>query len=125
MTEYITVTDVDDLLPIGWEGTGDKTRAVLEANTWLTSRGVMASEPVEYAIRQAGAYLAQDAAAGTLYSDREAAIKGKRVKAGSVESEKTYQDDATASSGTMRLVTDLLRPYLPAGGGSNFVVARA
>ena len=124
MTDYITVADVDDLLPIGWEAAGDKTRAVLEANTWLTSRGVMASEPVEYAVRQAGAYLAERAASGSLYADNDPALKRKRVKAGSVESENEYQDGSTPSSGAMRLVIDLLRPFLPAGGGSNFAVTR-
>lgn len=125
MTEYITVADVDALLPAGWEGDGDKTRAVLEANAWLSARGVMASDPVEDDIKQAGAYLAQDAAAGNLYGDRDPALKSKRVKADTVESEKQYQDGAAASSGTLRLVNDLLRPYLSGGGGSTFAVWRA
>lgn len=125
MTEYITVADVDALLPAGWEGDGDKTRAVLEANTWLTSRGVQASDPVEQDIITAGAYLAQSAAQGELYADRTGAVKREAVSAGSVSTETEYQDGATASTGIMRLVLDLLRPHLPAGGGSTFAVRRA
>jgi len=125
MTEYITVADVDALLPAGWEGDGDKTRAVLEANAWLSARGVMASDPVEDDIKQAGAYLAQDAATGKLYGDRDPALKRKLVDAKGVKSEKEYQDGAVTSSGTLRLVNDLLRPYLTGGGGSTFAVRRA
>lgn len=125
MAEYITVSDVDTLLGAGWEGTGDKDRAVLEANAWMTARGVIASDPVEDDILQAGAYLAESAAAGTLYGDRTPSVKRKRVKADTVESETEYQDGATRSVGIMRLVLDLLRPYLPAGGGSTFAVRRA
>ncbi|USZ48130.1 DnaT-like ssDNA-binding protein [Halomonas sp. DN3] len=125
MTEYITVADVDALLPAGWEGDGDKTRAVLEANAWLSARGVMASDPVEDDIKQAGAYLAQDAAAGNLYGDRAPSLKREMVDADGVKVEEEYQDGASASSGTLRLVNDLLRPYLTAGGGSTFAVRRA
>lgn len=126
MIEYITVTDVNDVLGAGWEGTGDADRAVLEANAWMTSRGVMASDPVEQDIKTAGAYLAKESANGKLYADRTPALKRKRVKGDTVESEREYQDGATSSSGIMRLVLDLLRPYLPAGGGAaNFAVRRA
>lgn len=124
MTEYITAADVDTLLGAGWEGTGDADRAILEANAWMTSRGVIASDPVEDDIKQAGAYLAESAAQGNLYADREGAIKRERVKA-EVEVETEYQDGASSSAGVMRLVIDLLRPYLPAGGGSTFAVRRA
>jgi hypothetical protein len=124
MIEYITKADVDSILGTGWEGTGDADRAVLEANAWMTAKGVRASDPVEADIKQAGAYLAQEAASGQLYGDRTQALKRKRVKADTVESETEYQDFTSTSSGVMRLVLDLLRPYLPIGGGSIFAVAR-
>lgn len=123
MTEYVTAADVESVLGAGWEGTGDAATAVLEANTWMTARGV--SESDSDSITTAGAYLAQMAAQGVLYADRQAAIKRKRVKADTVESETEYQDGAVASTGKLRLVMDLLRPYLPAGGAANFVVSRA
>ncbi|RUR26840.1 hypothetical protein ELY33_17175 [Vreelandella andesensis] len=125
MTEYVTTADVEGVLGTDWEGAGDAARAILEANTWLTSRRVNASDPVEADIITAGAYLAQMAAEGALYADRTPALKRKRVKADTVESELEYQDNATASNGRLRLVLDLLRPYLPAGGGSTFDVRRA
>lgn len=125
MIEYITAQDVTDTLGSGWADGGDETRAVLEANAWMTSRGVMASDPVEQDIITAGAYLAQSAAQGELYADRTGAVKREAVSAGSVSTETEYQDGATASTGIMRLVLDLLRPYLPAGGGSTFAVRRA
>ncbi len=125
MATYIEKADVDTILGAGWEGTGDATRAVLEANAWLTSRGVIASDPVEDDIKQAGAYLAERAAAGNLYADTAGNVKRKSVSAGSVSTETEYMDGSTSSAGIMRLVLDLLRPYLPAGGGSTFTVSRA
>jgi len=125
MTEYVTAADVESVLGTGWEGSGDADRALLEANAWLTSRGVQASDPVEQDIITAGAYLAEMAAQGALYADTIPALKREFVKAEGVEVEEEYQDGATASVGTLRLVNDLLRPYLPAGGGSTFAVRRA
>lgn len=125
MTTYITTTDVDGVLGAGWEGTGDADQAVLEANAWMTARSVIKNDPVDDDVITAGAFLAQMSINGTLYADRAGAIKSKRVKADAVESETEYQDGASASTGRLRLVLDLLRPYLPVGGGSVFPVARA
>tara|TARA_R110000851_G_scaffold33896_4_gene90405 strand:+ start:10010 stop:10384 length:375 start_codon:yes stop_codon:yes gene_type:complete len=124
MTTYITRADVDSILGAGWEGAGDATRAVLEANVWMTAKGVKASDPVESDIVQAGAYLAQMAALNTLYADVDPIVKRERVKADTVESETEYMDGSTLSNGRLRLINDLLRPYLP-GGGSTFAVRRA
>lgn len=124
MTVYITVQDVDALLPMGWQGSGDKDEAVMQANTWLKARKVKVGDPVEQDIKQAGAYLAREAAQDKLYSDSEGAIKRKRVKADTVESEKEYMDGSKPVSGVLALVMDLLKPYLPKGGGSNFKVKR-
>lgn len=114
MTEYVTKADVDSLLGAGWEGTGDADRAVLEANAWLTARHVVASDPVEADILQAGAYLAEYAAQGSLYADDKGAVKRKMVKAGSVETETEYQDTARSLAGVIALVRDLLQPYTTA-----------
>lgn len=125
MAEYITEADVDGKLGVGWEGEDDKTRAVLEANAWLSARAVVASDPVEDAIVTAGAYLAQEAANGRLYADSEGALKRKRVKADTVESEKEYQDGSRATSGVLSLIYDLLGPFIPAGSsGNQFAVRR-
>lgn len=47
MTDYITKSDVDTLLGAGWEGAGDAGLAVLQANTWLTAKGVALNDPVD------------------------------------------------------------------------------
>jgi len=125
MTDYITVADVDQILGASWAEEADKAAAVLQANTWMTARAVVASDPAEEAIKTAGAYLAQESAAGTLYTDTQGDIKRTRVKADTVESETEYQDGARARSGNLSFVFDLLRPYFPVGGGSTFPVRRA
>lgn len=114
MTEYVTTTDVEGVLGAGWEGTGDATKAVLEANAWLTARGVTASDPVEADIITAGAYLAQYAAQGSLYADDSGQIKRKHVKGGPVETETEYQDYTRSLPGVIALVRDLLQPYTTA-----------
>lgn len=125
MTDYITVADVDQILGASWADEADKAAAVLQANAWMTARSVVAGDPVEDAIKTAGAYLAQEAAAGNLYADTQGDIKRTRVKADTVESETEYQDGARARSGNLSFVFDLLRPYFPVGGGSTFPVRRA
>jgi hypothetical protein len=125
VTDYITVADVDATLPAGWEGDGDKYQAVMQANAWLSARGVIAGDPVEAAIVKAGSLLAKEAANGRLYADTDGNIKRERAKADTVEVETEYQDGSRARSGVIALVMDLLKPYLPGGGGSTFAVRRA
>lgn len=123
MNEYITKADVDTLLGAGWEGTGDATQAVLEANIWLTAKGLPVNDPVDDAIQRAGALLAREAAHDRLYIDTTGSVKRKRVKADTVESETEYATGDNPRSGAMRLVHDLLRPWL--ASGSTFAVRRA
>lgn len=126
MNTYITKANVDELLGAGWEGTGDAELAVLQANAWLTAKGVALNDPVDDDVKLAGAYLAQEAASGRLYADSKGQIKRKRVKADSVESETEYMDGYTSRSGQMTFIMSLLGPFLPStGGGSTFDVRRA
>ncbi len=122
MIDYITVAIVDDLLGAGWQGDGDADQAVLEANVWLTARNLPDS-PVPSAVERAGALLAREAANDRLYADRQPNLKRKMVDADGVRSEREYMDGSTASGGTMRLILDLLRPWL--ASGSTFDVRRA
>ncbi len=111
MATYVIEQDVTNIFGPGWEGSGDTTLAVQQANDWLTAKGV----PVDVdddRITRAGAYLAKMASAGTLYADTRGDIKRKRVKAGSVESETEFQDGAKAVAGDLQYVEDLLRPWL-------------
>jgi hypothetical protein len=125
MNIYITVADVTDILGVSWFGDGDADLAVLQANAWLSAKGVATNDPVDADVVLAGAYLAKEASINCLYADSEPTVKRKRVKADSVESETEYMDGYTARTGQLRFVHDLLRPFLPAGGGSNFDVRRA
>lgn len=111
---YITEQDVEDVLGAGWEGSGDPALAVQQANDWLTSKGIPLPDDTDDPdrIKRAGAYLAKQAASGTLYADTRGDIKRKRVKAGTVESETEYQDYTRAKSGDMAYVEDLLKPWL-------------
>lgn len=122
MNDYITVAIVDDLLGSGWQGDGDATQAVLEANVWLSARN-LPNDPTPDAVKRAGALLAREAANERLYVDSTGSVKRESVKAGSVESETEYVSGNNPKSGTMRLVLDLLRPWL--GSGSTFNVRRA
>ena len=117
MATYVTVDDVDTKLGADWEGTGDKARAVLDANTWLTARRVRLSDPVNDDVVMAGALLAQEAANGRLYADTDGAVKRERVRADTVEVETEYQDGAQAQTGALSMISDLLAPYLPKTNG--------
>lgn len=112
MTEYITVAQVDQLLGTGWEGSGDKSLAVEQANAYLNTLAFKAWEAQPDSVTRAGAELAKEAAAGRLYEDSEGALKRKRVKADTVESEKEYQDGAQARSGALQFIDALLSPWL-------------
>ena len=112
MTEFVTVADVDAALGAGWEGAGDKALAVEQANAYLNTLAFKAWEAQPDNVTRAGAELAKEAAAGRLYADAEGALKRKRVKADTVESEKEYQDGAVARSGALQFVDALLSPYL-------------
>ncbi|MEE4465414.1 hypothetical protein V2S84_25390, partial [Azotobacter chroococcum] len=81
MTDYITVSQVDELLGAGWEGTGDKDRAVLMANAWLSAKPLPEFDEVPAAVVQAGAEVAREAAAGRLYAAYEAGVLAKSVEA--------------------------------------------
>jgi len=112
MTEYITVAQVDQLLGTGWEGSGDKVLAVEQANAYLNTLTFKAWETQPDSVTRAGAELAKEAAAGNLYADSEGALKRKRVKADTVESEKEYADGSVARSGALKFVDALLSPWL-------------
>jgi hypothetical protein len=112
MTIYVTKADVDSLLGIGWEGTGDADRAVLEANTYLSSYTFKDWDTQPDEITRAGAELAKIAAQGELYADSQAGIKRKRVRADTVETETEYADGGGSVSGALSFVHALIRPWV-------------
>ena len=112
MIEYVTEADVDAALGTGWEGSGDKALAVLQANSYLNTLTFKAWEAQPDAVTRAGAELAKEAAAGRLYAGTEGDLKRKRVKADTVESEKEYADGSVARSGALQFVDALLSPWV-------------
>lgn len=112
MIEYVTEADVDAALGAGWEGSGDKALAVLQANSYLNTLTFKAWEAQPDAVTRAGAELAKEAAAGRLYAGTEGDLKRKRVKAETVESEKEYADGSVARSGALQFVDALLAPWI-------------
>lgn len=112
MIEYVTVPDVDTLLGPDWAGSGDKDLAVYQANAYLNTLRFKAWETQPETVTRAGAELAKEAAAGRLYADQTPAIKRKKVKADTVESETEYQDGAVPTSGAMSFISALLAPWI-------------
>ena len=114
--DFVTVESVDAALGAEWATAEQKPQAVIEANIWLTAR-VKPVEPAPDAVTYAGALLAKEAATGQLYAAQDAAIKRKRVRVeGAIDTETEYTDGATATSGVMVQVSDLLKPYLLRSG---------
>lgn len=123
MTIYVTVGDVDTILGSDWAEEAAKPLAVLQANDWLTAKGIPADVNDERIVR-AGAYLAKMAAAGTLYADSGGDLKREFVKAEGVEVEEEYQDGARAVAGDMLYIKDLLHPWLTPFGSSARILSR-
>jgi len=129
MATYITVADVDALLGSAWAPEEKKALAVMQANAYLTSLSLvgidMDAMPEE--VKQAGAQLAQAAAAGTLYQQHtEGALEAKTVKAGSVSTSRTYasldRTNASAQPEAIQFALALLTPWR--GNAFSFVVSR-
>ncbi|MDU8429185.1 protein singed [Pseudomonas syringae pv. actinidifoliorum] len=101
MATYITVADVDAALGASWAPEGQKARAVMQANAYMTSLSLadvdMKAIPEE--VVQAGVELAQVAASGKLYQQQtEGSIASKTVKAGPVSTSKTFASIDTSKS---------------------------
>ncbi|WP_275289176.1 hypothetical protein [Halomonas elongata] len=93
MTQYVTVADVDEKLSSEWAPGDDKARYVAMANAYLSAQRIQLPDPVPDEIVTAGAELAGAAADGSLYMERsQGVMTSKRVKAGSVESQRQYSD---------------------------------
>ena len=118
MATYITVADVDATLGPAWATEDKKSRAVLQANAYLTSLNLAGVDmdviPVE--VKQAGAELAKVAAEGKLYQQKtEGSLEAKTVKAGSVTTSKTFasldSSKIIAQPGDVQFALALLTPW--------------
>jgi hypothetical protein len=115
MTTYISIEQVDALLGQAWAPNEKKARAVLMANTWLTNLRLPDFDLVPDDVIQAGAEVAQEAAAGKLYSAKETGVLSKSVNADGVSSSKTYSESSRALSAGETFALALLAHYLSNG----------
>ncbi|HEP9015962.1 hypothetical protein ACSEUJ_19350 [Pseudomonas aeruginosa] len=121
MTIYITVEQVDALLGPTWAPDDQKARAVLMANTWLTNLGLPEFDPVPDDVIQAGAEIAQEAAAGNIYGSKETGVLSKSVNADGVSSSKTYSESSRTISAGESFALALLAHYLNSSGQTKIV----
>lgn len=119
MATYITVADVDAILGPAWTTEDKKARAVLQANAYLTSLNLVGidMDAIPEEVKQAGAELAQVAAAGKLFQQHtEGSLEAKTVKAGSVTTSKTFasidSSKTIAQPEGVQLALALLDPWL-------------
>lgn len=128
MNPYIKAQDVDDKFGTGWEGDGDRSRSVLEANAYMTTQGVQYDEDEDTPadVITAGAYLAKAAAEGNLYVTNDGRVESESVQAEGVSVSTSFQSGSAPANRDVSLARDLLRPYITgASGGNQFVVSRA
>ena len=121
MTTYITVEQVDALLGPTWAPDDQKARAVLMANTWLTNLGLPEFDLVPDDVIQAGAEIAREAAAGSIYGSKEAGVLSKSVNADGVSSSKTYSESSRTISAGESFALALLAHYLNSSGQTKIV----
>lgn len=113
---YVTSeTIAASLNDVDWSATGNESQAVLMANAWLNEQRLPTyTDDVPSEILAAGAYIAQEVIAGTMYQGRkEGAVVSKSVKAGSVSSSKTYASgvDGQAMSAGESMALVLIKPF--------------
>lgn len=112
---YVTSDTVTDVLGADWAASGNEQQAVLMANAWLNEQRLPTyTDDVPNEILAAGAYIAQEVIAGTMYQGRsEGVLASKSVKAGSVSSSKTYASgvDGQAMSAGESMALVLIKPF--------------
>lgn len=112
---YVTAeTIAASLDDINWSATGNEQQAVLMANAWLNEQRLPDYDVVPTEILAAGAYIAKEMIAGTMYQGRkDGLITSKSVKAGSVSSSKTYASgaDGQAMSAGESMALALIAPF--------------
>lgn len=118
---FVTVSDVDTFLGTDWTTPDKKDNAVFMANVWLSAKKFCSGiDPIVDAIKQAGAYAAKLASNDKLYeTDTDGTVTEKKVKADTVEVQKKYLEGSEkGKSADMKLIDDLLKPYLCSGVGA-------
>ena len=119
--QFIEVSDVDLILGIDWTTTDKKAKSVAGANDWLSAKKFCSGlDPIDDAIKRAGALLARMDSNNMLYIARtDGIVAEKSVKADTVAVSKKYVvGSESGSSSDMLRVNDLLKPFLCGGGFS-------
>lgn len=118
---FVTVDEVDAILGGGWTTTEKKPMAVNQANVWLSAkkfcRGI---DPVDDALKEAGAYLAQLSANDSLYvSMTEGVVAKETVSAqtGTSVSTEYVSGKEQAKSADILFIEDIIKPFLCGGVG--------
>lgn len=112
--QYVTSETVTTVLGPDWGAAGNEQQAVLMANAWLNEQRLPDYDVVPTEILAAGAYIAKEVIAGTMYQGRkDGLITSKSVKAGSVSSSKTYASgvDGQAMSAGESMALALIKPF--------------
>lgn len=124
---FITTTDVDTILGSAWTTEDKKALAVNQANVWLSTKSFCSGlDPIDDAIKQAGANLALLSSQNLLYVSRaDGVVAESTVKADTVQvTEKYVTGYEQGKSAEMMFIDDLLRPFLCKGGAVNTWVCK-
>lgn len=92
----------------------DKADYLEKSEAYLLARNVSPYEDVTQvpkALKTASYQIIKGIIKGELYQGQEPALKRKKVKADSVESEKEYQDGSVKLNATEQFILDLIKPY--------------
>ncbi|MEW5969267.1 MAG: hypothetical protein AB1706_05285 [Pseudomonadota bacterium] len=92
----------------------DKADYLEKSEAYLLARNVKPYEDVTTvpkALKTASYEVLKGIMRGELYQGQEQALKRKKVKADTVETEKEYQDGSVKLSATEQYIFDLIKPY--------------
>ncbi|HDI8307984.1 TPA: hypothetical protein PPD39_003656 [Acinetobacter baumannii] len=92
----------------------DKAQYLQMAEAYLLARNVKPYEDVTQVpepLKTASYQIIKGIMKGDLYQGQEQALKRKKVKANTVETEKEYQDGSVKLNATEQYILDLIKPY--------------
>ena len=95
---FITQQDAETIVGLDFAPDGDKARLILLANTWMKNQIGFVPDPLHENLKLASCEIIKGILAKVIYNGQDQALKRKKVKADSVESEKEFQDGSIAIS---------------------------
>ncbi|MCH7389564.1 hypothetical protein [Acinetobacter dispersus] len=111
ITEQEAIEHVKDFDALS---SSDKADYLQKAETYLVARNVKPYEDVilvPKALKTASYEIIKGIMNGELYQGQEQALKRKKVKADTVESEKEYQEGSVKLNATEQYILDLIKPF--------------